>query len=241
MKRILIALAGLLALWPLVASAEDEASGLRYQRCLDEGLDPKERIPACEQLIKDHGTYVGYAWLGLGSAYAAAGDPQKALAAYAHLENFRYWTAPKTKRGELYVSMGDYDKALADANDVIEMRGGRVTGLFSRCWARAALNKEIEAGLADCDEVLKELPRAAVALEARAIILLRMGRFADAIAGFDATLAVNDKRFAALYMRGYAKKQNGDAAGGDADMAAALAANPRAVDFFARNGVVPKP
>ncbi len=239
MKRYL--LAALLAALPAAALAEDSGSALRYQRCLDETRDPEVRIGDCKQLIKDHGTYVGYAWLGLGEAYAAAGDNTQALAAYSQLENFRYWTAPKVKRSELYAEMGDYDKALADANDVIAMHGGKAIGLVSRCWVRAIAGKELEAGLADCDQSLNDLPGAAGTLEARAVILLRLGRFADAIAGFDATLKANDKRISALYMRGYAEKQNGDAKSGDADMAAALAADPHAADFYARIGAVPKP
>jgi tetratricopeptide (TPR) repeat protein len=240
MRRYLIA--ALLALLPATAAmAEDSGSGMRYQRCLDDALDPQVRIPNCEQLIKDHGTYLGYAYLGLGNAYAAAGDYQKALDAYATLENFRYWTAPKVKRSELYAAMGDYDKALADANAVIDMRGGRAIGLHSRCWARAITGKELEAGLADCDEALKTLTGAVQTLQARGIILMRLGRWADAVAAFDAALKGDARRVSALYMRGYCEKQAGDARTGDADMAAALAGNRDAIDFYVRTGVLPKP
>lgn len=239
MKRYL--LIAVLALMPGTAFAEDSGSALRYQKCLDDDLDPNLRIPNCEQVIKDHGTYFAYGYLGLGDAYAALGDNDKALANYAEVANFRYWTAPKVKRSELYAAMGDYDKALADANDVINMRGGDAIGRHSRCWARAITGKELDAGLADCDEAIDKLRRPAQTLEARAIILMRLGRFADAIAGLDDVLKVDDRRNAARYLRGYCEKQAGDAAKGDADMAAALAADPTAADFLVRTGVLPKP
>jgi len=239
MKRYL--LAAMLALLPVSAMAEDSGSARRYQQCLDDDLDPAMRLPSCEQVIKDHGTYFAYGYLGLGDTYAAMGDNDKALAAYSQLENFRYWTAPKTKRSELYAAMGDYDKALADANAVIAMRGGDAIGLHARCWARAITGKELDAGLADCDAAIDKLRRPAQTLQARAIILMRLGRCADAIAGFDDVLKVDDRRKSALYMRGYCEKQAGDAAKGDTDMAAALAANSNAIDFFVRTGVLPKP
>ena len=240
MKHVVLELAAA-SLLAIAALAEDSGSALRYQRCLDETRDPQERVGDCERIVKDHGTYYGYGYLGLGEAYAAMGNNEQALAAYSALENFRYWTAPKVKRSALYAEMGDYDKALADANDVIDMRGGKAIGLVSRCWVRAIAGKELQAGLTDCDQALAELPGAAGTLEARAVILLRLGRWADAAAGFDATLKANDKRISALYLRGFAEKQNGDAKTGEADMAAALAANSNAIDFYARTGVVPKP
>jgi tetratricopeptide (TPR) repeat protein len=237
MKRYL--LAAVLALLP-AARAEDDSSALRYQRCLDETLDPQDRIANCEQVIKDHGTYFAYGYIGLGEAYAAIGDNEKALAAYSQLENFRYWTAPKVKRSELYAAMGDYDKALADANDVMNMRGGDAIGLHARCWARAITGKELEAGLADCEQAIDKLRRPAQTLQARAMILMRLGRWADAIAGFDDVLKVDGRRTSALYMRGYCEKQAGDAAKGDTDMTAAMTANAEAIKFYMRVGVLPK-
>ena len=64
-----------------------------------------------------------------------------------------------------------------------------------------------------------------------------MGRFADAIADYDAALAIEPKKADSLYGRGLAKLKQDDVAGGDADVAAAKAIRPGIVAEFVRYGV----
>jgi tetratricopeptide (TPR) repeat protein len=75
------------------------------------------------------------------------------------------------------------------------------------------------------------------ALEARALVFLKLGQLDKAIADYDAALKTNPKLAGPLYGRGMAKLRTGDLAGGDADTAAAKEINPRIADSFAAYNV----
>jgi hypothetical protein len=66
-----------------------------------------------------------------------------------------------------------------------------------------------------------------------------MGKYADAIADDTAALASMPKLAPSLYIRGLAKNKSGDAAGGDADIAAAKAIDPKIADTYTGYGVTP--
>jgi tetratricopeptide (TPR) repeat protein len=61
------------------------------------------------------------------------------------------------------------------------------------------------------------------ALEARALVYLKLGQLDKAIADYDAALKTNPELAGPLYGRGMAKLRTGDVAGGDADTASAKA------------------
>ncbi len=128
-------------------------------------------------------------------------------------------------RKEFAKAVADYDRALA----VIESgAAGEITAKAfgsrlhdSRCHARAQLG-ELTAALADCDEA-KRLQPYSVPIN-RAVVYLRLGRFEEAVADFDAVLKLLPAEAFALHGRGLAKLWKGDAAGGNADLAAARVA-----------------
>ena len=66
-----------------------------------------------------------------------------------------------------------------------------------------------------------------------------MGNYAAAIADDSAALAIDAKSASSLYVRGLARHKSGDAAGGDADIAAAKAIDPKIADTYAGYGVTP--
>jgi hypothetical protein len=66
-----------------------------------------------------------------------------------------------------------------------------------------------------------------------------MGDIDRAIADFDVALVKHPKHAHSLFARGVAKVRNGDQAGGDADIAAAKAIEPRIEEEYARYGVRP--
>ena len=61
--------------------------------------------------------------------------------------------------------------------------------------------------------------------------------FDASIADYDAALGVEPGRPYSLAGRGFARRSKGDAAGGEADLAAARAKVPGIVEEFARYGV----
>ena len=66
-----------------------------------------------------------------------------------------------------------------------------------------------------------------------------MGQFDKAVADEDEALKIAPKNAPLLYVRGLAKRKLGDAAGGDEDIAAAKAINPKISDAYAQYGVTP--
>jgi tetratricopeptide (TPR) repeat protein len=98
--------------------------------------------------------------------------------------------------------------------------------LERRCLLRAQAKTEMEIAAADCDKAVQIRPQDANLVANRAMVLYISEKYKDALAGFDAALAINPKIPFALLVRGYAKGKLGDAAGKDADIAAAKTLNP---------------
>ena len=76
-------------------------------------------------------------------------------------------------------------------------------------------------------------------LDSRAFVYFRLGQFDKAVADDNAALGIAPKAASTLYVRGLAKRRLGNAAGGDADLAAAKAIYPKVADAYARLGVTP--
>ena len=66
-----------------------------------------------------------------------------------------------------------------------------------------------------------------------------MGKFAAAIADENSALNANGKDADASYIRGLSKLKTGDAIGGNADIAAAKAINPKIAEAYAGYGMKP--
>jgi tetratricopeptide (TPR) repeat protein len=91
-----------------------------------------------------------------------------------------------------------------------------------RAGDRGLQRRDLQAALADCNGSLRLRP-SPMAFGTRGLVLLKLGRFDEAIADYDAELKINAERPASLYGRGVARRKKGDVAGGDADIAAAKA------------------
>jgi tetratricopeptide (TPR) repeat protein len=132
------------------------------------------------------------------------------------------------------------DNALADAQAMIDLSpAGDPVALNSRCWARGVNDTELPAALADCQQSLAVRPNSAETLDSLAMIYFRQGRFPEAVDQYSAALAADPKQSASLFMRGVAKLRAGDKDGGEADIAAAEAADKGVADVFAGYGIQP--
>ena len=129
----------------------------------------------------------------------------------------------------LYDDSGDFAGAVAAYGAVIKLLPDNAEAFNGRCWERALMGSELKAAEEDCDTALRLAPEKqfqAIVRDSRGLVYFRQGRFADAIADYDATLAVTPQAPDTLYRRGMAKSATGDAAGARADMDAALKINP---------------
>lgn len=129
----------------------------------------------------------------------------------------------------LFEGLGDPERALASydlwlrnhAQDAL-----RPTAFNGRCFARAQLNRDLDAALSDCNAALKLRPDTAAYLDSRGLVQLRRGDLAKAIADYSAALAIEPKLAWTRYQRGIAEQRAGNADAAHADLAAAIQADP---------------
>ncbi len=219
MKRTIFLAAAL-----LTACSEDEPApkGLNpaqvQENCHDYTLGAAEQIDSCTLIIGLYGDAAAnrglltIAYLARGTAYARSGDRARAET--------------------------DYREAVRLASIPLDSGQLDVQVYNDRCWARAVAMIDVDAALADCNEALKLKPDYAPALDSRAFIHLRSGRFREAIADYDAALAASPNDHYSLYGRGIAKLRSGDTQGGEADIAASKAVQDISAEFTAY-GITP--
>lgn len=107
------------------------------------------------------------------------------------------------------------------------------------CWKLATANIDLQEALSACEEAVAKGPGDAASLDSKAFVLLRLGRYSESIATYDAALALSPNLTDSLYGRGLAKLRAGDAGGSSRDIAAALAADNGIADQFADYGLKP--
>ena len=112
--------------------------------------------------------------------------------------------------------------------------------LNGRCWARALMGQDLDKALSDCDAAHRSMPKNPNVLDSRGLVHLRRREFAKSIADYDAALAIQPRGAWSLYGRGLAKLDSGDAAG-KADLAAAIAVNPKIRERTGKYGLTPPP
>ena len=139
-------------------------------------------------------------------------------------------------RAGAWGAKGDYDRALPDYDEAIRLEPS-ASYYTQRCWGRARAGRDLPQALADCDQALRLNPNDASTIGTQALVYLRLNRLDDAITSYDAALKLNSKIAFWLYGRGLAKLRKDDAAGGNADLAAAKAIQSDIAGVFAKYGL----
>jgi tetratricopeptide (TPR) repeat protein len=128
---------------------------------------------------------------------------------------------------ELYNSRGaewrlkdNYERAIADYNEALNLAPGYAAALSNRCWAFAVTGKGAEA-LADCNESLRLRPGNDGTHNNRCLANFRLGNLDAALGDCQIALDANATRSQAMFLRGLIKSRRGDIAGANADIAAA--------------------
>ena len=144
--------------------------------------------------------------------------------------------------GQMYENAEQFPAAVQQFTDWIDTHPRESAQmpnyLNSRCWTRARWGQELEQALADCNDALKLRPGRAAYLDSRGLVYMRKGDFKSAVADYDAALHTQQIP-GSLYARGVARLRLGDAARGQADIAAATALDKDIAAKAAKNGVVP--
>jgi tetratricopeptide (TPR) repeat protein len=134
-----------------------------------------------------------------------------------------------TQTGAAALAQSDYNAARALVDNE--------TGLNNLCWLLATHDTSLDLALSLCDASLAKAPDDAAALDSRGMVLLRMGRYRDAIASYDAALAKRPRYHSSLYGRGLAKHKLGAHANGNADLKAARAIDAGVDEEFGNMGL----
>ena len=130
-----------------------------------------------------------------------------------------------------------YEAAVAAYDAVIDMQPMNDEAYSNRCWLRAVIGQHLEQALDDCNRVLRLNPNNVQVFDHLGLTYLRMGRYDRSIASYDRLLQFRPRAAESLYGRGLAKKKSGDLKGGELDIAAATAIDPRIAAVFANYGV----
>jgi tetratricopeptide (TPR) repeat protein len=174
-----------------------------------------------------------------GSAYANKKDYDRAIQDYDEALRLDPKDASAFgSRGFAYRRKGSYDRAIRDYDQAILLRPMDAGFWNNRCFTRAIAGK-LEEALADCNESLRLRADSAPALDSRGLTYLKLDQPGRAIADYDTALRLNPKSAHSLYGRSLAKRQMGDLAGAEADLAAANAISARIAEEYTAYGVRP--
>jgi tetratricopeptide (TPR) repeat protein len=197
-----------------------EASPQELERnCHNYALAADVQIAACTSLIPLYGDKIetigikALAHLARATAYGKSGDAARAGA--------------------------DYREAIR--LDTVPLEAGSMEALLynDRCWVRAIAMIELDKALADCNEALRLRPGFVAALDSRAFLQLKQGNAKEALADYEAVLKDSPTDSYSIFGRGVAKLRLGDTAGGNADIAAAVAMEKNLREEFAAYGLTP--
>jgi tetratricopeptide (TPR) repeat protein len=184
-------------------------------------LDPKstEALGAKAELLADKGDLDGAIAIYNAAIQQSPGE----------VELLSGRGAVYARAGQIALAEKDFSTARAKATDA--------NTLNNICWSKATSNIALDSALQDCDAAIAKAPGTAAYLDSRAFVLLRMGRYDEAIAAYDKALDLQPVLPPSLYGRGIAWAKKGDKAKSDADISMATALDPDLLERFARYGV----
>ena len=141
-------------------------------------------------------------------------------------------------RSIVYAKMGR--QAQAD-QDMLAARTAATTrtALNSLAWFLAQQKAALPEALSAVDAALKQLPDSAAYLDTRALVLLQMGLYKEAVKAYSAALKLQPDQRNSLYGRGVARRRIGDNAGANADLAAGRKYNAGIDREYADYGIKP--
>jgi len=141
-----------------------------------------------------------------------------------------------TKRGIAYLLAGQQAKADQDFA-AARARAKSAGELNNICFEKAKAGVALADALGDCDAALAKQPDSSAALDSRAFVLLRLGRYDEAIADYGKALVARPALADSLLGRAIAWARKGDKAKSELDLAAARKSDPSIETTFADYGV----
>lgn len=145
------------------------------------------------------------AYLGLAESHAAAGNAEKALAAYDEaVLSFPNDSMTYNNRGRYRQQQGMYEEALKDFNSALEITPEFTTALTNRGFTQLEL-KNFEEAEKDFSAALALAPQQAGTYSLRGTARLLAGRVQDAIADYTMVTRLDDRNAVAFADLGFAR------------------------------------
>lgn len=144
--------------------------------------------------------------------------------------------ALRQMKASLLGDFGDPKEAVALYDTLIVEKPGSPTLLNGRCWVKGTRAVMLDTALKDCTAAIELSNDTLAALDSRALVWYRMGRYAEAMADLDTVLAANPDSASSRYLRAAvlkATKRDGEAAG---ELAMARRISPRIDAEYGRYG-----
>jgi len=143
-------------------------------------------------------------------------------------------------RAQTYDNLGEYSQAIADYSMAIQLSPANFLYFRGRCFDRAIAGNAVLA-LGDCNQSLTAYQDERTQA-VRGLVYLKLARYDLALLDYNAAIGTrNENKLSVdaewLYGRGLAKLNNGDAAGAQADMAAAKQQDSTIAERFQRWGL----
>ena len=110
-------------------------------------------------------------------------------------------TQYRRARADVLGEYGDAGEALKLLDTAIEEKPGSPSLLNARCWLKGTRTVAIDTALKDCTNAIELADGSVAAMDSRALVWLRLGRYDDALRDLDAVLAQEPGMAASLYLR----------------------------------------
>lgn len=179
------------------------------------------------------------AWVALADVQSDAGRYKEAEQNLAHaLAELGESRLLLVSRGVLYARTSRL--ALAE-KDFAAARGKAddANSLNSLCWELATAGVALDTALSACQDAVAQAPTVPAYQDSLGFVLMRLGRYDESIAAYDASIKEYAEHTMSIYGRGMSRHLKGDIAGGDEDMKAALRLDAHVATAFTGYGIKP--
>jgi tetratricopeptide (TPR) repeat protein len=141
-------------------------------------------------------------------------------------------------RAVAFARLGDLPRAQQDLAQA-QTHGAAMqpTSLNNAAWNMAIGEVLLPSALALIDQALERKPASSTYHGTRAMVLLRMNRYPEAVTAFDTALTLNPGHAHHLFGRAIARERNGQLAAAQADLQLARATSPEVEREYAHYGI----
>lgn len=201
---------------------------------IDEALEDRKAAAALEPTSTETIVSLGGHLVRHGQGDAALALVDKGIA-----QGGKGRPALMARKADFLAWLGRKDEALQLLDAAVTAQPGSTNLLNERCWIKAQLNAQLDSALKDCTKAIELSESSAAALDSRALVYFRLGRFDDALADLAAALDAVPHLPASLYLRGIINNRLGKPDEGKRDLAAATFMSPLVADEYQHFGITP--